>query len=590
MADTLQIGGTSLLGLTVNCAQCHDHRYDPIPTRDYYRLRAIFEPALDWKNWRTPAGRQISLYTDTDRKLAAGIEAEAVVVEQERQKKADGYITRTLEEELLLVPAELQDALRNAYRTAAKDRNEQQQQLLKDYPSVASISVGSLYLYDRRRSERASKLDAERKAKTPQYVARTVQQQFLKVPAADREAVKAAMGLATDKRTAEQIQLLEQFPGVLVTAETLSRFAPEAAAELALYSKRAKNLRSSKASDDLKRFAEKASEIRDRKPQEGFLRCLTEQPNKVPVTQVFYRGDHEQPREIVQPGGLSILSEDMTLPENDISLPTTGRRLAFARYLTNGQHPLVARVLVNRIWLHHFGAGLVGTAGDFGVLGDQPNHPELLDWMAAEFVESGWSVKHIHRMIMRSTVYRQDSQRGDVGSALTYLTYPVRRLESEIIRDAVLSVCGLLNSRMYGAPVPVMEDAVGQIILGKENLDGERKPTKATPLNGEEFRRSVYIQVRRSRTLSMFENVRRSDVDSQLRATKFFDCYSAGIADDEQRFCRDVRGCFCKTRPGRSTSRRQSTREAGVATCLMRQPHLSQTWTLLCNSLLHSVP
>ncbi len=505
MADTLQIVGTSLLGLTVNCAQCHDHRYDPIPTRDYYRLRAIFEPALDWKNWRTPAGRQMSLYTDADRKLAAEIEAEAVVVEQERQKKADGYITRTLEEELLLVPTEVQDALRTAYRTVAKDRNEQQKQLLKDYPSVASISVGSLYLYDRRRSERASKLDTERKAKAPQYLAEAIQKHMLTVPAADRAAVQAAVDTVSEKRTAEQLQLLQKYPGVLVTAETLSQFAPEAAAELARLSRQAKELRSSKASDDLKRFAEKASGIRDRKPKEGFLRCLTEQPNKVPLTHVFYRGDHEQPKEVVQPGSLSILGADITLPANDPDLPTTGRRLAFAKHLTDGKHPLVARVIVNRIWLHHFGAGLVGTAGDFGVLGDRPTYPEILDWLAAEFVESGWSVKHIHRVIMRSTVYRQDSEHVDAGSSLTYLKYPVRRLESEIIRDAVLAVCGLLNSAMYGEPVPVMEDAVGQIVLGKENLDGERKPTKATPLDGEEFRRSVYIQVRRSRTLSMFE-------------------------------------------------------------------------------------
>ncbi|MEO2025204.1 MAG: PSD1 and planctomycete cytochrome C domain-containing protein [Fuerstiella sp.] len=505
MADTLQIVGSALLGLTVNCAQCHDHRYDPIPTRDYYRLRAIFEPALDWKNWRTPAGRQISLYTDADRKLAAEFEAEAVVVEKQRQEKADGYITRTLEEELRLVPVDVQDTLRTAYRTVAKDRNDQQKGLLKEYPSVASISVGSLYLYDRRRSERAAKLDADRKAKTLQYVSQTVQQELLKVPASDRAAVQAAVNVKTDQRTADQIQLLQRFPGVLVTATTLSQFNPERAVELARYMKDAAELRNSKASDDLKKFADSAAEIRGRKPKEGFLRCLTEQPDKVPATLVFYRGDHEQPKEAVQPGGLSILGEDAIFPENDPSLPTTGRRLAFAKYLTNGQHPLFARVIVNRIWLHHFGTGLVGTAGDFGVLGDQPTHPQLLDWLAAELVDSGWSVKHIHRMVMRSTVYRQGSQHFDPDSSVQYSKYPVRRLESEIIRDAVLSVCGLLNEKMYGESVPVMEDSVGQIVLGKENLDGERKPTKATSLDGEEFRRSVYIQVRRSRTLSMFE-------------------------------------------------------------------------------------
>lgn len=88
---------------------------------------------------------------------------------------------------------------------------------------------------------------------------------------------------------------------------------------------------------------------------------------------------------------------------------TSGRRLAFARWLTQPNHPLTARVMVNRIWLHHFGEGLVSTPEDFGTLGSAPSHPQLLDWLAREFVESGWSVKHIHRLIMTSTTYRQRS-------------------------------------------------------------------------------------------------------------------------------------------------------------------------------------
>ncbi len=210
----------------------------------------------------------------------------------------------------------------------------------------------------------------------------------------------------------------------------------------------------------------------------------------------------------MSPGEPSILARTAAIPLDDESVPTTGRRLAFARSLTSGQHPLFARVIVNRIWLHHFGRGLVDTPGDFGVLGSKPTHPKLLDWLAAEFVDSEFSVKHLHRLIMRSSVYRQasvsaSSRDGDRPN--DYVGFPLRRLESEIIRDAVLSVAGLLNPKQFGEPVPVMEDAVGQIVLGIENLDGERKPTKPIPLNGEEFRRSVYVQVRRSRTLSLFE-------------------------------------------------------------------------------------
>ena len=510
IADTLQIVGTSLLGLTVNCAQCHDHRYDPIPQTDYYRLRAIFEPGLDWKNWKAPPARQISLYTDADIELAKKIEIEAVTVEQERLQKADSYITRTLEEELLLVPEGLREALRTAFRSAEKDRNDDQKALLKEYPSVASISVGSLYLYDRRRDERAGKLDAERSVKEMRFVAETAKQELDKVPAEERKAIEAALNIASDKRNETQQTLLKKYSGVLVTAATLSQFNPQAAAELEQDRNTASELRSSKAAVDLKSYADLAAEIRGTKPGEGFVRTLTEAAGVVPATFVFFRGDHEQPKDKVQPGDLSILGGGKSIAENDASLPSTGRRLAFAKHLTDGRHPLVARVVANRIWLHHFGHGLVESPGDFGVLGERPTHPQLLDWLASELVDSGWSVKHLHRLIMTSTVYQQSSiamAQAENGASLTplYSSFPVRRLESEVIRDAVLAVTGRLNSKLYGEAVPVMEDEVGRVVIGQENLDGERKPTKTIALNGEEFRRSVYVQVRRSRTLSMFE-------------------------------------------------------------------------------------
>jgi len=471
IADTMQIVGTSLLGLTVNCAQCHDHRYDPIPTADYYRLRAIFEPAFNWKNWKTPAGRQISLYTDADKKQAAGIEAAAVAVDKQRQEKVDEYITRTLEEELQLVPESRREALRMAYRTAAKERDDDQKALLKEYPSVESISSGSLYLYDRRRDERAAKIDAERKKKAKQFI---------------EEAGKTA--------------------GIKINEANLKEYAPEHAAELERLADEATELRNAKSADDLKRFADKAAEIRATKPVEGFVRALAETPETLPATYVFYRGDHEQPKTEVAPGDLSILPRTVEFPLNDADVPTSGRRLAFAKYVTSSTHPLFARVIVNRIWLHHFGRGLVNSPGDFGVLGSRPTHPELLDWLASEFIDSGFSMKHMHRLIMRSTAYRQVSAAGDVSSdAVDYVGFPMRRLESEIIRDAALSVSGLLNTKQFGEPVPVMQDPVGQIVIGKENLDGERKPTDTVPMGGEEFRRSIYIQVRRTRTLAMFE-------------------------------------------------------------------------------------
>jgi hypothetical protein len=189
---------------------------------------------------------------------------------------------------------------------------------------------------------------------------------------------------------------------------------------------------------------------------------------------------------------------------------TSGRRLALARWLTDGAHPLTARVLVNRFWLHHFGKGIVRTPADFGYLGERPTHPELLDWLASDFMAGGWRLKRLHRLLMTSTAYRQTSTRQPNKDRLDpdnrmLGRANVRRLEAEAIRDAVLAVSGKLNRKLYGKPVPVMEDEVGQVVLGIENKNGERRNDRVIPLHGEEFRRSVYVMVRRSMPLAMLE-------------------------------------------------------------------------------------
>jgi hypothetical protein len=269
-------------------------------------------------------------------------------------------------------------------------------------------------------------------------------------------------------------------------------------------------------------MAEDAQKIRETKPVREFLRVLTEIPDKIPETKLFYRGDVQQPRETVAPSELTVLDvhAGTAIPAKDPSIATSGRRLAYARRLVDGTHPLTARVLVNRLWMHHFGRGLVATPSDFGALGDRPSHPELLDWLASEIVQGGspnadskpnaWSLKHLHRLILTSTAYRQvsrrtpDLDRVDPDNRLLG-RMSVRRLEAESVRDAVLTANGAFNPKLYGAPVPVMQDEVGQIVVGIENLNGENRPDKIIPLNGEEFRRSVYIQVRRSRPLGVLE-------------------------------------------------------------------------------------
>jgi len=141
-------------------------------------------------------------------------------------------------------------------------------------------------------------------------------------------------------------------------------------------------------------------------------------------------------------------------------------------------------------------------------MGERPSHPELLDWLASDFVQHGWQLKRLHKLIMTSTAYRQSSRRDprrnkrDPENRL-YWRKPVQRLDAEIIRDAILSASGVFNDKMFGPPVPVRPDVHGQIVVGLDKTEGDNKMPVEVSLNGEEFRRAVYIQVRRSRPLAM---------------------------------------------------------------------------------------
>jgi mono/diheme cytochrome c family protein len=415
MAETIKTVATSLLGLSLGCAQCHDHRYEPITQADYYHFRAIFEPAYDWKNWRVPNGRLVTLYTDADRAKAAEIEANAAKIDADRQKKLDEHIQRILERELEKKPGELRDSLRTAHNTPADKRTPEQTALLKDHPSI-NVNGGTLPLYD------------------------------------------------------------------------------------------------NKAAEEVNAFSKQATELRGTKPPEEFVMVLNETPNVIPPTFLFARGEHFAPKQQLEPAELSILSERQKpniLPD-DSTLPTSGRRLAYARWLTSGQHPLLARVLVNRVWMQHFGRGLVATPADFGVQGERPSHPALLDHLASEFIASGWRLKSLHRQLLLSTAYRQSSPRNAAQDAIDPDNrllghFPLRRLQAEEIRDATLAISGKLNAKLGGKPVPVMQDEIGQFVVGIDNINGNGVPDKMIPLNGEEFRRSLYVQVRRSRPLSVMD-------------------------------------------------------------------------------------
>ncbi|QDT40808.1 Planctomycete cytochrome C [Gimesia alba] len=514
ITDTVDIVSSSILGLTVACAQCHDHKYDPIPQNDYYRFRAIFEPAFDWKNWRTPAGRRISIMSDADRKIANEFEAEAKKVLAERTELVNKFIDRTLERELLDVPEEKRDAMRKAYKTTGKERTKEQVAMLKEYPRINRLSAGSLYLYDRTLHEQSGKATQKAKELAKTLVEKIKQETLEKIPEAQRANALAAQKADAKKRTDEQKKIIAEFPGLLVSTSNLAEFDKAGAAEVQHHKDEAKRFLDLKTTAVLKEYSDKATAIRDKKPKEEFIRVLTEVPGKVPKTFFFNRGDFEQPKHELLPAGLTVIKSNLEktveIPAVNKELPTTGRRLAYANYITSGQHPLTARVFVNRLWLHHFGKGIVASPTDFGKLGIPPTHLELLDWLANDFVTHGWKIKRLHKMLMTSTAYRQSSQRSDEYDVadpdnLLYGHMPVRRLEAETIRDSIIAVTGKLKTDLYGQPVPVKEDEVGQIVVGVANVDSAGRQGKAIKMDDRKFRRSIYVAVSRSKPLAVLD-------------------------------------------------------------------------------------
>ncbi len=417
VAETIKIVSSSLLGLTTGCAQCHDHRYDPISQEDYHRMRALFEPGMDWKNWKNPNQRLVSLYKDEDRKKAEQIEAEARQQNEVAEKLRKELLEKVFEKELAKLPQDVRDKARVARNTPREKRTDEQRTLLKQYPS-ADVQ-GSLDLYDPEAQKKVNEENA------------------------------------------------------------------------------------------------KASKIREAKPAEPMLMAFLETPGRRPETFLFSRGDHDQPKHKIAPGEFSVLGNRTRLGEflaaasSSTNLATSGRRLAFANGLTEGNHPLAARVFVNRVWKHHFGRGLVDTPGDFGRMGDRPTHPELLDWLASHFVASGWKLKSLHKLLVTSTVYRQSSVspkslERDPDNRL-YGRMKLRRLDAETLRDAVLAVSGKLNPDMFGPPIPIAQDGSGRVVAGQQKTDGRGDPTIVEPIGELEFRRSIYLQTRRSLPVTVLE-------------------------------------------------------------------------------------
>ena len=207
---------------------------------------------------------------------------------------------------------------------------------------------------------------------------------------------------------------------------------------------------------------------------------------KEPTMRLF-RGDPLSPKEVVAPASLSVFAGMLGAFALAADAPEAERRVALANWIIDPANPLTARVIVNRIWHYHFGRGLVATPSDFGAMGFRPSHPELLDWLAAELVEHGWSLKHLHRLILTSKTYRQSSAprsealQADAGSEFLW-RFPPRRLEAESIRDNLLLVSGKLDKRMYGPG----------FLLFEPNANYARNWIAKDDFSAVDYRRMVY--------------------------------------------------------------------------------------------------
>jgi hypothetical protein len=434
LEGTLQGTLNCLLGLTIQCARCHEHKFEPIAHKEYYALQAIFFPAYNPDRWTKPNERVVSVANRAER--------------AEHQRRT-GLIDRQVK------------ALRDGLTAATEPLGEQ-----------------------------------------------LIEERLAKLPEPSRGPLLQAFRTPKEKRTAEQQALLKGQAELLKVADDdLARRFPEYAA--------------------LRERVQKtvAEREKDRPAPLVALSVFVESDPNPPAHHVLKRGQHNAPGAEVEPGvpaAFCTAGNVYHIEPKPAGRVSSGRRTAFAKWVTSPENPLFARVMANRVWQHHFGTGLVSTPDNLGQSGAKPSHPELLDYLAAEFVRGGWSVKALHREIMLSATYRQGSDpptpgpsptrgegsptsppsplageggRGGEGAAdpddRLLSRFPLRRLDAEAIRDAMLSASGELDGRLGGPFVPSQRTAEGSVEVA-ESQDGAR-------------RRSVYLQQRRTQVVTLLQ-------------------------------------------------------------------------------------
>ena len=463
---TQQTVTSNLLGLTVGCAKCHSHKYDPIPQADYYRLMSLFTPAFNPQSWLQPKERELPDVSAAEKKEIERhnkeIDKQAEPFTKPLAELRATYENRLLEEKLTAIPEPLRDDARVAMQTPEEKRTALQKYLFKKLEKMLKVSA---------------------------------------------EEVTAALNEnEQDKARAEALQR-----------------------EIDPYNARRKTYGTIQAVYDV---------------------------GPPPPAYLLRRGDYRNPGVQVEPGFLSVLAEPgqpLGIPALKAKGKTSGRRLAFAKWLTHGDSPaggLVARVMASRIWQHLLGEGIVASADNFGRSGTPPTHPELLEWLAREFIDSGWRIKPLLKLIMTSSVYTQATHRTedesardpdpvavDPGNKLLW-RMPLRRLESETIRDAMLAASGKLDRTIGGPPIPIEIQPDGKVVISGKDL----------PTPTSQWRRSLYIYARAQLQSQPSHRLRPAGADDQLHAARLLGCRATVADDDERRVCDGTGGAFCRSR------------------------------------------
>jgi cytochrome c553 len=540
--DLVTTTGQAFLGLTLDCARCHDHKFDPIPQKDYYRFAAVFRNINRFRNGGPTDEATFFANPEQQRDYERRV-AELAAKRKANQEQIDGlqadYVRRRAQ---IMNVSDLADVHYRYY--------EGSWQRIPDFDALkpaasGALNPGFLDLRPRKRDDNFGFV-YEGVLNVPQDGEYTF---FLDTDDGSRLTVAGKKVVEKDSDGGQGNEMrgkvrlkagrvpfrIDYFqaggpfglsfawggPGFVRRA--LSTY--ESCGEMGLPTLRAAEIPLVLDKATLTRFSDQAK-IKDALDKEEIptekVLCVTETGPNPPETFVLARGLPTAPGERVDPGfPLCAQGGPAVVPKPTANAKTAGVRLALANWLVSPDNPLTARVIVNRIWQYHFGRGIVRTPNDFGLQGAHPTHPELLDWLAKEFVAQGWSFKKLNRMILTSNAYKQSTRPDPIGLKADPLNdlfwrFDMRRLDAEEIRDSLLAVAGNLNLQMYGPPI--YPEIPKEILAGQSRpgADWETDKMKPDDLN----RRSLYIHVKRSLIYPFLANFDLPETD-RTTSTRF---------------------------------------------------------------------